>query len=234
VIASPPPSLALSASPVRVDLVGAERRTIRLRNGGASPVLVDVGRAGYRLDLLGRPRLSSGAPAHWLRLAPARVTVPAGGAVTLTVASRPGVRPAPGDHYAVALLTSQPRVSNGVAVRTRIGIVVMLHIPGREVHRLELLSLRAGGPARARELTLTIANRGNVAERVQGSRIAVYRGTRLVARLSSPARELLPRTEGIARVRCPRRLHGWVTAVVRLLPMRASRPTLTLRCRLRI
>jgi len=234
IAAPPPPSLALSASPARVELVGAERRTIRLRNGGASPVMVEVGRAGYALDLRGRPRLSPGAPAPWLRLAPARVSVPAGGVVAITVASRPGHGTGPGDHYAVALLTSRPRESNGVAVRTRIGIVVSLHVRGREVHRLELRALRARGPAGARVLALTVANRGNVVERVRGGRILLYRGGRVVARLSPVVRKLLPGTAGVARVPVPRRLHGWVRAVVELLPSPAGRPTLSLSCRLRL
>jgi len=230
----PPPTLALSASPARVALVGAARQNIRVRNAGAEPVVVVAGRAGYAIDLLGRPRLSSEAPAPWLRLTPTRVTVPAGGTVTLTVASLPAPGTSPGDHYALALLTSRSRGGSGVAVRTRIGIVVSLRMRGRVVHRLALRSLRAHGSGRTRVLTLTVANRGNIAERFRGSRISLHRGSRLLTRLWPQARELLPRTARVARVRCPARLHGWVTAVVELLLIEPNRPTITRRFRLRL
>ena len=69
-------------------------------------------------------------------------------------------RALPGDHAALVLLTTAPSRATGIAVRLRVGVVVLVRVAGRIVHRLELGSLEA----RRRVLVATVVNRGNVAE----------------------------------------------------------------------
>ena len=113
----------------------------------------------------------------------------------------------PGDHAALVLVTTQPRRVDGVAIRVQIGVVVLVRVAGRIVHRLELGPLRT----RHRVLEAAVANRGNAAERT-GVRITLSRGGRVLARLHTTARTWLPHTHGIARLRRPAGVRGWVTA----------------------
>ena len=54
------PPVSLIASPSRVSLAGAARQTIQVTNSGRATVVADVARAGFALDLRGRPRIVPG------------------------------------------------------------------------------------------------------------------------------------------------------------------------------
>jgi hypothetical protein len=110
-------------------------------------------------------------------------------------------------------------------VRTRLGVVVREHVPGRVVHRLELRRLRVRRTRGHRLLDLSLANRGNVTEPLPRGRIVVslIRRGRVVARLRPGARALLPGGRRVVRLRCPGRLRGRVTAVVRIHGSRTHR-----------
>src|SRR5204863_3014737 len=132
-------------------------------------VVVDVSRAGYALDLRGRPRVvrpvaGRRAAIPWLTVRPSRLALPAGGSASLSVSSRLPRRADPGDRGALVLLTTRPVRSAAVAVRMRLGVVVVVRAPGAIVRRLDLLRLRIRAPSRPRLLELWIANRGNVTE----------------------------------------------------------------------
>src|SRR5205823_3556159 len=178
-----------SASPAHVTLVGAAQATIHLANSGRSPVVVDAGRAGFGLDLRGRPKIVSGDRARrvaaWLTLRPQRLSLQPGASADLIVSSALPSRPQPGDHDALVLLTSRPAHGVRVAVRMRLGIVVVVHVPGAIVRRLELRRLRVRRAGRARVLELFIANRGNVTETLRRDRVTVSlrRHGRTLARL---------------------------------------------------
>jgi hypothetical protein len=103
-----------------------------------------------------------------------------------------------------------------VAVRMRLGIVVVVRGPGVIVRRLELLRLRVRRAGRARLLELFVANHGNITETLDRRCISVSfrRRGREVARLWRFARDLLPRTRGIVEMRYRGRLRGRVTARV--------------------
>ena len=49
------PPVALTASPAHLELAGTGRATVRVTNSGTNPVVLDVRRAGFALDLRGRP-----------------------------------------------------------------------------------------------------------------------------------------------------------------------------------
>jgi hypothetical protein len=213
------PPLALTASPGRLALVGAGEGAIRVTNPGLSPVVVDVSRAGFSLDLRGRPRIASRADRRaavsWVTVRPWRIVLPAGAGRSITVTTRPPARAEPGDHDALVLLTTRPRRGRGVAVRMRIGVVVVVRTPGRIVRRVALGGLRVRRSGRARVLELGLANRGNVTETIDGVclRVWIARGSAR-ARLRHEVRDLRPRTSGIVQVPYRGRLRGWTTVRV--------------------
>lgn len=209
------PPIALSASPARVTLVGSGQVAIQVGNTGLTPVVVDVARAGFRLDLRGRPRIAPSSPgARWLSLRPHRLTLAPGANASLTVTARLPRRAEPGDHDALLLLTTRPRRTNGVAVRVRVGVVVVVRAPGKIVRRLELRGLHVRRAGRGRTLELLTVNRGNVTETLRRNRVllTLHRPGRAPIQLRPETRTLRPRTRGIVEFRYRGRLHGWLTA----------------------
>lgn len=216
-LAAAPPQISLVASPARVQLAGAGTQVIRLANRGRSAVVVDVARAGFALTLRGRPRVvAPPRTAGWFAFAPRRVRIAAGATSTVTVRTRVPRGAGPGDHTALLLFATQPRPRAGLAVRMRLGVVVVLRVPGRLVHRLEPTRLRVLRRRHARTLVLTLANRGNVTETLPPGRllVTVWRGGRLLGRFHPPARVLLPRTRGLVDLRYAGRGRGLVVVRV--------------------
>jgi hypothetical protein len=179
-----------------------------------------VARAGFSLDLRGRPRISlpggARAAGAWLTVRPRQLVLGAGASSLLTVTSRVPRRAEPGDHDALVLLTTRPQQGLGLPVRMRIGVVVVVRAPGRIVRRLELRELRVRRAGRARTLELLVVNWGNITETLGRSRVvvALHRRGLAPARLWPASRELRPRTSGIAQFSYRGRLRGWVTARV--------------------
>ena len=203
---------ALTAAPGRVVLDGAAKGEVRVATPRGVAV-VDVALAPYALDLRGRPRLGGTPRApRWVTARPTRLRVGPKGAV-VTLAASPPRGASPGDRpFALVLTTHAPGGSN-VAVRLRIGVLVIAHVPGRIVRRLVIGPLR---PGRDRTLRLTIRNTGNVVERLpRGALIlAVLRRSRVVARLRPPPRDLLPHSRALVVARLPRSLHAAATVRV--------------------
>jgi hypothetical protein len=217
------PVAVLSVAPSRVTVGAGGAATIRLANPGRAQVVVDVSRAGLALDVRGRPRVvasavRSRAAAAWLSLRPARLRLPPKGTAELTISARPPASAEPGDHPALVLLTTRSAATRAVGIRLRIGISVMVRAPGVVHRRLELRSLRVRRHGRVRTLQVTVANRGNVTERLPRGRlrIALVRRGRVLTTLRVAPRDLLPRTRGIAEIRYAGRLHGAVVARVLL------------------
>jgi hypothetical protein len=211
------PSIALTATPSRVNLAGSGQTAIRLRNTGTRSVVVDVARAAFSLDLRGRPKIvpqgGAAGARGWLSVRPTRIGLAPGASASLTVAARVPGRAEPGDHDALVLLTTRPRDAGGVAVRMRVGIVVVVRAPGTVIRRLELGQLVVRRRGRTRLLELLLINRGNVTETVQQSlvRVALRRRGRVFATLRPDPRRLRPRTRGIVQFRYRGAVRGWVT-----------------------
>ena len=213
------PVLALTATPTRVLLAGSQRAAIALANPGKSPVVVDVGRAGFLLDRRGRPHIAPRdiprAAVTWLSVRPAHVVVPPGTRRTLTVTSRPPRRAEPGDHDALVLLTTRPRGGAGVAVRMRIGVVVVVRAPGRVVRRVVLGPPRVRRVTRRRMLEVLLVNRGNVTETLRRGSVRVTLTRRnMRTTLRAGARDLRPRTSGVMLLPIRRGVGGWFSARV--------------------
>jgi hypothetical protein len=217
------PPLGLTATPARVTLEGTSQAGVDVTNPGSSAVVVDVSRAGFALDLRGRPQIVSRsenrAAVAWLTVRPGRIVLPAGASRLLTVSSRLPARAEPGDHDALVLLTTRPRGRAGVAVRMRIGVVVVVRAPGRVVRRLAMRGLRVRRVRGARILELRVVNRGNVTETLDAGRIRLWvRRGATELRLRADARDIRPRTTGVVQFRYRGRLAGWVTVRARLVP----------------
>jgi hypothetical protein len=226
------PQLALTATPAHLALAGSAAATIRVTNTGRSRVIVDIARAGFSLDVRGRPKVvgprGARRAADWLTVRPRHVLLPAGATRPLIVASRLPPRVEPGDHDAVVLLTTRPRPGAGVAVRMRIGVVVIVRAPGRIVRRLAVGGLRLRRSRRARFLVVHLRNLGNVTERLERGRVRLtLRGRSGQVRLRAEARDLRPRTSGIAEFPYRGPLSGWVTAHVHVAgePGRPATPS---------
>jgi hypothetical protein len=194
------PPVALIASPAHLDLAGSARSVVTVTNSGTETAVVDVLRAGYALDMRGRPRVAV-RRASWLAVAPAKLTLPPGESRSITVSAKLPRRAAPGDHPELVLFTTHALPGRGLPVRVRLGVVVVVRAPGRIVHRLDLAGVdvrRAGRPI----LRLRFANRGNVIESLRPvcSRVVIRHGRVVLAILRPPVRRLLPRTSAFVDV----------------------------------
>ena len=207
-----PPVVSLAATPSRV-LVDARGTTrIEVANRGRSAIRVTAAPDGLALDLRGRPTLRRATAARWLHVAPRELSLLPGRSSSLTVRSSAPSTAEPGDHHAVLLLTTRPLARGGVSVRMRVGVRVVIRVPGAIVRRLRIERLRVRG----RRLEVTLANAGNVTEELARGRLRVElrRAGRLLARLHAPRRELLPHARAVLSFGSPRNVRGAVTAVV--------------------
>ena len=189
------PPVALTASPAHLELTGAARATVRITNSGTNPVVLDVRRAGFALDPRGRPKIvgQHGArrtAASWLGFRPRSLALRPGSTGGVTITSRVPVHAEPGDHDALVLFTSRRRVRDGLAVRVRMGVVVVVRAPGTVVRRLELRGLRVTRAGHTRVLEVGVTNRGNVTESISRARSTLScTATGGVSRSFAPSRE---------------------------------------------
>jgi hypothetical protein len=103
-------------------------------------------------------------------------------------------------------------------MRLRLGVMVVLHVKGRIVRRLDARSLGVRRRGKRRVLELLLFNRGNVSERLGGDglRLVLVRGSRTIATLRPRRRELLPRSRGIAEFVYRGTARGSIVARVQL------------------
>jgi hypothetical protein len=202
-------------------MAGSGTATLRVTNPGTSALVVEAARAGFELDLRGRPRIvpHSGARSAtpWLALRPGRFVLAAGASRTVTVSARVPSRVEPGDHDALVLLTTHPRRSAAVSARLRVGVVVVVRAPGRVVRRMVLRGVVVRHAHGVRSLEVLVSNLGNVTESLERGRVHVVlvRG-RAQTILRADARDLRPRTSGVVTVRYGGRARGWTTASVEI------------------
>jgi hypothetical protein len=219
------PALALAASPQRLVVAAGARGTVSVLNPGSSAVVVDATTATYALDLRGRPRLGGAAPRS-IAVAPHRLLLPPHGHATVgvTAVRRRGARP--GDHAAALLLTSRLVGRPAVRVRMRVGVVVVVRVPGRVVRRLALGRPLVVRRARARLLRFVVANRGTLDEWIARGRLVVHvvRGLRTVAAIRTGSRRILARTEAVFELRVPSRARGRARVVVTIAPVSRGDP----------
>ncbi len=224
------PPVALTASPAHLELTGAARATVRITNSGTNPVVLDVRRAGFALDPRGRPKIvgqhdARRTAASWLGFRPRSLALRPGSTGAVTITSRVPVHAEPGDHDALVLFTSRRRVRDGLAVRVRMGVVVVVRAPGTVVRRLELRGLRVTRAGHTRVLEVGVTNRGNVTESISRARstLSLYRDGRRIAKLRAEPRALRPRTHGIVQFLYRGAQRGAVIARVDVTPDSSER-----------
>jgi len=105
-------------------------------------------------------------------------------------------------------------------VRLRLGIIVVLHVRGRIVRRLDARSLVVRQQGSRRLLELRLVNRGNVTERLgaNGLRLVLAARGRTLATLRPKRRELLPRSVGLAEFTYRGAARGDALARIELRP----------------
>jgi hypothetical protein len=231
--------VALTAVPAHVALDGTGSATVRVRNSGTRRVAVDVAQAGFALDLRGRPRVVDGRDGRsavgWLTLQPTHFTLGPRAAASLVVSARVPEHAEPGDHDALVLLTTRPVAGARVAVRLRLGVVVVVRAPGTIVRRLELRRLRVVRRRGIRALELAVVNAGNVTEQLRHVRAVVRRARsgRAVATAAARPREVRPATRGLLEFRLRTRARGRFTARV-VVPGESGRATIRRTFRVRL
>jgi hypothetical protein len=191
------------------------------------------------LDLRGRPKIVAASDvrrsaARWLDLQPRALALRPGATRTVAIVSKPPSRAEPGDHDALVLLTTRRRLKGRVAVRMRLGVVVVVRVPGTVRRRLVLRRVRVVFSRSVRLLELVVANGGNVTESFSRARsvVSLHRGGRRIARLTAPPRSLRPGTSGLLQFRSRRLPRGPVTAHVDVASNSGTRIRRTLRIRL--
>jgi hypothetical protein len=224
------PRVALSASPAHVQLAGSARTMVRVRNAGGERAVLDMSLAGFALDLRGRPRIvaqarSPRSAAAWLGVRPRALALAPGSTGEVTIASHVPAGVEPGDHDALVLLTTRRRVEGGIAVRMRMGIVVVVRAPGTVVRHVELGRLRVARSGRMRLLELGMRNRGNVTESLArgAATLSLFRNERRIARLQAEPRNLRPRSTGVLRFLYRGPARGPATARVEVEPAASGR-----------
>jgi translation initiation factor IF-1 len=138
----------------------------------------------------------------------------------LRVVAKPPRHASPGDHPALVLLTTRPLGERHVRVRLRVGVVVLLRVPGPIVRRIDSRGLVVRRRGRRRLLELRVVNRGNVTELLGNGtlRLALVRRGHTLATLRPRRRELLPHSTGIVEFRYRGPVRGAVVARVELRP----------------
>jgi hypothetical protein len=217
------PVVSLSATPAHLTLRGRVPQTLLVHNDGRTRVRVRILATSFSFDLYGNaaiaPRRAPPRSARtWLVLRPRTLVLGAGRAGSVRVAARPPRGAAAGDHHALVLLSTVVAGRARVTVQTRIGVLVLVRVPGRIVRRIALGQVSPAHAGRRRFVVVSALNRGNVAERLAAGALTVTlrRGGHTVAVARSFPRDLLPRTHGLLVVPLARGLRGPFVALVRL------------------
>lgn len=217
------PALTISASPFSLKLQGAATSSIHVVNPGSHPVSVQVSTGDLAVSQTGkisvdpkkRPALSARS---WLAVSPGRLTLPAGGVADVSVVTHPPTNAAPGDHYALVLLTTVPPNGVQVGVRTRIGVSVIDTVAGAVAMTPKVAHAAAVKIGKRHLLQLRIVNRSAFVQRLTRGMVTldIRRGAKRLAHLVAPARVLLPHSTALVSVPYPKAIHGTFTVTTKI------------------
>ena len=217
------PVISLSATPAHLTLLGRIPETVLVHNDGSTRIQVTARAASFAFDVYGNaaiaPRSEPPRSAHaWLVVRPRRLVLAPGGEGTLRVVARAPRHASVGDHHALVLLSALAPGHARVTIRTRIGVLVLVRVPGRIVRRVAIGRVRVARARRGRSIVVGAVNRGNIAERLLPGQVTVTlrRAGHVVAVARALPRDLLPHTRGVLVVPLKAPLRGIFTAVVRI------------------
>jgi hypothetical protein len=227
--AAGPQPVALSATPTIVTLLGTSTSQIHVVNPSHRAITVAVATGNYAIASNGRvqidPKVAPNRTAKaWLSITPATLKLGPNGEGNVTVVSHPPKKAEPGDHHALVLLTARAAESGQVAIRTRIGVGVLVRMPGSIVRKLAIPSLRVKAAGKAKLLNLAVANLGNVNERLAPGKLTIQlsRAGKSLTVLRTRPVDLLPASRQTVSVPYRGKVHGTLRAVVRVRPTPAS------------
>jgi P pilus assembly chaperone PapD len=221
---APQPPAAISVTPTQLVLDGRSAGTITVTNPGLRRMAVTTEVGNYVIASDGGvvvdPQLPPARSAkRWISVSPRTLRLAPGASVQVAVESRPARHARPGDHHALVMFTTVS-VTNQVAIRTRVGIPILVRVAGTLVRDLRVMSLRVDRTGDRHSLRLAVANRGNVNERLLRGQVTVLlrRGARTLAVLQPGTRTLLPGTAATLVMPYGGALRGRLTALVRVRP----------------
>jgi hypothetical protein len=193
------PGVQLSVSPARLALVAPASRRIKVRNDGAQRIVVDV----------------THRTAEWLLVRPAHLRLDPGRSALLTLRATRSRHAEPGDHRALVLFTTRPLLRERVNVRARLGVRLVVTMPGRVVRTASLGAIRVQRNGKARLLVVATRNDGNVTVRPVLTARLIRRGRALAQLHARNAPMLRPGAGRNVKLRYGGRVRGSVTVVVR-------------------
>jgi hypothetical protein len=214
--------VGLSVTPPRLIVPAGLAAEVVMTNPGPNAETYTLDTGNYTIRPDGRVVVDPALPParsakRWISVLPRTLRLDPGRSATVTVVTRRVRIAAPGDHQAVVLATAGAPASSGVSVRARVGIPVLVRVPGGITREISVAKPRvvviSGSPA----LRLRLRNIGNVNERLLPGQIQlqVVRRGRVVRRVAGPARTLLP--GGVSFLTVPYRgPAGAVTLVARV------------------
>jgi hypothetical protein len=221
---------ALTVSPAPLTLLGQRQTTLRVTNRGSQPIDLQLALTNYALGPDGRPLIGPRVAAKrsartWILLQPRQLHLNPGQIGSVHLLAVPPQLATPGDHQAIVLVTATQPGPGRLLVRHRIGVGVLVRVPGPIRRGLSIGRVTTRHVGRQDVLRVRVKNLGNVNERLGKGQVTVQlrRGRRTIAVFRSLPRSLLPGTSGdLVASRVGHRV-GVFTAVVQV---RFTRPPL--------
>jgi hypothetical protein len=216
------PLVSLSATPARLTLLGGIPATLVVHNDGAARVRVVAQTSSFVFDQYGNAdvaprREPPRSGRRWLSIRPRQLVLAPGQEGLVRVVARAPHGASPGDHHALVLLSSVLPGRSRVSVRTRLGVLTFVRVPGRVLRHVAIARVRVVR-GRGRRVLVTLVNRGNVTERLARGQVTITlrRPGRAATVLRTLPRDLLAGTTGLVAASVPRSLRGAVAVVVRI------------------
>lgn len=217
--------VAISVSPARLVLNGADQASLRVINSGRARAILHLSVGNYTISPAGQirvdPRLEPGRSSKdWLSVRPRSVVLQPGAAAAIQVRSRPRGVARPGDHHALVLVAGVVNKRGTVRVKVRVGVQTLVRVGGPLKRRLRTGAITLRRFRSQRVIRLKLRNDGNVTERLTSreAELQLRRGRRVVAHIPPQERSLLPGTGGYLLFRYRGPLRGRLTAVIHLRP----------------
>src|SRR5262245_14769014 len=218
--------LGLAVSPPLLLATPGHSQRVTVTNQGPQTLTasVSLGDYGVRPDgeLILDPRTTPARSARrWLAVSPTRLVLEPGQARTLRIGVRTA-RAYPGDYHALVYITSAA-TGGEVSLAARLGVNVVVRVPGSLVRDLRVDGLRVHRAGGAGVVRLVLSNRGNVVERLLGGQVtvALRQGKAHVVLQAHPL-DLLPGTSRLVSIPYTGSLRGRAVAVATVRPLPAD------------
>ncbi|MFZ4755880.1 MAG: hypothetical protein ACOYL4_07710 [Miltoncostaeaceae bacterium] len=224
-------TISLSVNPSTLQMRAGEARQVTVTNigGAAANLRATVGDYGMTPGgtVILNPRTAPPASAaRWVTVTPSTLALVPGQSAVLDVQSTAPSTARPGDHEALILLSGSPvRPGRGtVQVDVRLGIGMLINVPGDLRRDLVLTRVRERGHGATRTLQIGLTNRGNVNEVIgRGQAKVTFRqGRRVFTRVLPGRRTILPGARATVTIRCPGTLVRSTRAVLSIRPSAPS------------